>query len=420
MNQIRLLYVRFRFQLPKPPHSGFLRALSTTAASPRSTGEEPDFYGAGGFHRVALGDTFDAGRYRILRKLGYGQYSTVWLARDSKNKRYVALKVLRADCYDGPERMILSKITDIASKSKHKGRHFILSSLHQFKHTGPNGVHVCFVFDVLGHHLYFQCSKYEDGRLPVGSIKTIAQQLLFGLDFIHAECGVIHTDMHPKNILLELDDPHTAISKHLSEVSPRTDTRSGEVLPLREVIRIPPISEIQEPRIRIIDFGVAAFRHKHPSHQIQPPALRAPEVTIGAPWDVGVDIWSLGCLIVEFMQGIVLFSGREPTHGDWTADDDRLAKTIEVLGPFPPELLRKGNRTADFFNENGDLRKITNLKPTTLESIVTGTTKPFLKPADMPDVEVPIFVDFLKGMLTINPDHRRSAADLLKHEWLKL
>ncbi|EQL38806.1 CMGC/SRPK protein kinase, variant 2 [Blastomyces dermatitidis ATCC 26199] len=420
MNQMKTLSLRFRFHLTRPFHYSGSPRTSSTFARPRLAGEEPDFYGEGGFHRVALGDTFDAGRYHILRKLGYGQYSTVWLARDSKHQRYVALKILRADCYGGPERGILSKITDISARSKHEGRHHILPFLHQFKHIGPNGVHVCFVLEVLGHHLYFQCSKYKDGRLPVRAIKRIARQLLLGLDFLHTECGVIHTDMHPKNILLELEDPHTAISRHLSEVPPRTDTQSGEVLPLREVMKIPPISEIKEPYIRIIDFGVATYRHKHHSQKIQPPALRAPEVTIGAPWDTGVDIWSLGCLVVEFMQGIVLFSGQESKHGDWTADDDRLAKTIEVLGPFPLELLKKGNNSGELFHENGDLRRIANLVPTTLESIINGSASPFLKPNDMPDAQVPVFIDFLKGMLTINPDHRRAAADLLQHEWLNL
>lgn len=46
--------------------------------------EEPDLYHKGGFQPVSLGDTFQSGRYMILRKLGYGQYSTVWLAKDSK------------------------------------------------------------------------------------------------------------------------------------------------------------------------------------------------------------------------------------------------------------------------------------------------------------------------------------------------
>jgi hypothetical protein len=41
-------------------------------------------YHPGGLHPVHLGDTLDEGRYRILRKLGYGAFSTVWLARDTK------------------------------------------------------------------------------------------------------------------------------------------------------------------------------------------------------------------------------------------------------------------------------------------------------------------------------------------------
>jgi serine/threonine-protein kinase SRPK3 len=44
-------------------------------------------YRAGGYHPVALGDTLKDGRYKIYHKLGYGGFSTVWVARDSK---YVA------------------------------------------------------------------------------------------------------------------------------------------------------------------------------------------------------------------------------------------------------------------------------------------------------------------------------------------
>lgn len=41
--------------------------------------EEPDYYEAGGFHRVSLGDSFHHDRDTVLRKLGYSQYFTVWL-----------------------------------------------------------------------------------------------------------------------------------------------------------------------------------------------------------------------------------------------------------------------------------------------------------------------------------------------------
>jgi serine/threonine-protein kinase SRPK3 len=49
----------------------------------------------------------------------------------------------------------------------------------------------------------------------------------------------------------------------------------------------------------------------------------------------------------------VPFSGAASKYGSWTVDDDRLARTIEILGNFPPELLRKGNRSAEFFNTSG-------------------------------------------------------------------
>jgi len=49
------------------------------------TDEEEDMedYKKGGYHHVSVGDAFHEGRYVILRKLGWGHFSTVWLARDT-------------------------------------------------------------------------------------------------------------------------------------------------------------------------------------------------------------------------------------------------------------------------------------------------------------------------------------------------
>lgn len=111
----------------------------------------------------------------------------------------MSLKVLRADCYGGShdifETEILSKILEISKEKSHEGRNYVLHVLDTFKHKGPNGEHVCLVFDVLGHHLDFQTAKYEDEKLPVKTVKVLARQLLLGLDFLHRECGVIHTGM---------------------------------------------------------------------------------------------------------------------------------------------------------------------------------------------------------------------------------
>ncbi|PQK13443.1 hypothetical protein BB8028_0004g03740 [Beauveria bassiana] len=399
------------------------RLPASTPVNSRRFLEEPDIYRPGGFHPVSLGDTFNNKRYTVLRKLGYGQYSTVWLARDSKCQRYVALKLLRAACYGGShdifEREILSSISEVSQRSSHKGHKNLLHLLEQFNHKGPNGDHVCLVFDVLGHHLDFQTAKYKNGRLPVKAVKEIARQLLMGLDFLHRECGIIHTDLKPTNILLELENPNETIAKYLESVPPRTDERQdGAIVPLREVITTPLVSDMASLHVRIIDFGVSSWREKHLSDLIQSFALRAPEVTIGAPWDTAVDIWSLGCLVVEFVQGIVLFSGNASERGTWTAEDDHLARIVEILGPFPSSLLKRGRHSADFFDEQGKLIRIPNLKATSLERLLNGKVKPLIKPDDMPGTEIGSFIDFIKSMLAIDPMARKSAAELLKYEWL--
>ena len=69
---------------------------------------------------------------------------------------------------------------------------------------------------------------------------------------------------------------------------------------------------------------------------------------------------------------------------------------------------------------SGTIVRIPNLKPTSLERLLNGTTKPFLKSNDMSDVEVPIFINFVRSMLTIDPARRKTAAELLQHEWLRL
>ncbi|KAG6023834.1 hypothetical protein E4U19_004104, partial [Claviceps sp. Clav32 group G5] len=94
-----------------------------------------------------------------------------------------------------------------------------------------------------------------------------------------------------------------------------------------------------------------SWREKHLSDVIQPLALGAPEVTLGAPWDTGVDIWSLGCLVIEFVYGYAPFREDPSEEDTWTAEDDHLAKIVEIIGPIPSSLLKQGRRTAEFFDE---------------------------------------------------------------------
>lgn len=57
--------------------------------------------------------------------------------------------------------------------------------------------------------------------------------------------------------------------------------------------------------------------------------------------------------MIEFVKGHLSFPGTASRNGKWTAEDDRLAQLMEVFGPFPEYLLRKGVRSREFFDDEG-------------------------------------------------------------------
>ena len=57
--------------------------------------------------------------------------------------------------------------------------------------------------------------------------------------------------------------------------------------------------------------------------------------------------------MIEFVKGHLPFPGTASKSGKWTAEDDRLAQLIEVFGPFPDSLLRRGARSREFFDGDG-------------------------------------------------------------------
>ena len=59
------------------------------------TEDEEDWedYVQGGYHPVKIGDAFSDGRYIVVRKLGWGHFSTVWLAKDTKCVHLAAISI---------------------------------------------------------------------------------------------------------------------------------------------------------------------------------------------------------------------------------------------------------------------------------------------------------------------------------------
>ncbi|KAK8628964.1 hypothetical protein V6N13_077824 [Hibiscus sabdariffa] len=190
-----------------------------------SEDEGTEDYRRGGYHAVRIGDTFKNGCYVIQSKLGWGHFSTVWLAWDTQKSRYVALKIQKSAQHYTEAAMDEIKILKQIAEGDPDNKKCVVKLLDHFKHSGPNGNHMCMVFEYLGDNL-LTLIKYSDYRgVPLHTVKEICRHILTGLDYLHRELSIIHTDLKPENVLL------------LSMMDPSRDPRkSGAalILPTRK------------------------------------------------------------------------------------------------------------------------------------------------------------------------------------------
>lgn len=206
------------------------RSPSTSSGDEvETTAEEEDSedYCKGGYHPVAVGETYNNGRYVVVRKLGWGHFSTVWLSRDTSTGKHVALKVVRSAAHYTEtaidEIKLLNRI--VQAKPSHPGRKHVVSLLDSFEHKGPNGVHVCMVFEVLGENLLGLIKRWNHRGIPMPLVKQITKQVLLGLDYLHRECGIIHTDLKPENVLIEIGDVEQIVKAHVQQEEMKKESK---------------------------------------------------------------------------------------------------------------------------------------------------------------------------------------------------
>ncbi|KAG8513831.1 SRSF protein kinase 3, partial [Galemys pyrenaicus] len=183
------------------------RMLQGLLGSDDEEQEDPKDYCKGGYYPVKIGDLFN-GRYHVVRKLGWGHFSTVWLCWDIQRKRFVALKVVKSARHyaeTAVDEIKLLKCVRDSDPSDPK-RETIVQLIDDFRISGVNDV--CMVLEVLGHQLLKWIIKSNYQGLPVPCVKSIVRQVLRGLDYLHTKCKIIHTDIKPENILLCVGDAY--------------------------------------------------------------------------------------------------------------------------------------------------------------------------------------------------------------------
>ncbi|KAF6792653.1 serine/threonine-protein kinase SRPK3 [Colletotrichum sojae] len=358
-------------------------------------------------------------RYQIVGKLGYGRFGTVWLARDLEKRRHVSLKLqLHSKAmrdYAGHEAAIHRRI--FRAEGKHPGRNLVRGLLDSFEVAGPDGSHSCLVYYPLWEDVQTFLGRNPIMRLPKGAGALILHRLFLSLDFLHANCQVIHTDIKARNIMwaTHVDDPVLARFEEEEQRNPsprKTVKWQGRRTYLSRHLGIPRC--IGQPVL--CDFGTALVGDRKHLGTAQPDCYRAPEVIIQAPYSYEIDIWNVGCMVWDLFQGGTLFS--DPGYEAYRSKA-HLAEIIALLGPPPRSLIQQGARSHEWFTDavttcklallTGDFRgDISHLDQSPLEDRVSGL--------EGEDKEK--FIAMMRKMLQWDPSKRASARELAQDEWI--
>ncbi|RMX98209.1 hypothetical protein D0868_10218 [Hortaea werneckii] len=161
--------------------------------------ERLPWYRADQFYPVDIGETFNS-RYKVVGKLGYGAYSTVWLCRDLKASDFVSVKVCtRHGAGSIRKDRELKFYEHVASLgSQHPGQAYIRGLLETFELSGPTGKHLCLVQPPMQMTIAELQRQNPSKRLNKELLNWTLFNLLSALSFLHDEANVVHTGEFPK------------------------------------------------------------------------------------------------------------------------------------------------------------------------------------------------------------------------------
>ncbi|KAH9637463.1 hypothetical protein HF086_012076 [Spodoptera exigua] len=226
-------------------------------------------------------------RYEISSPIGKGSFGQVVKAYDHEEQCQVAIKIIKNKKPFLNQAQIEVKLLKMMNRADPENKYYIVKLKCHFMWRN----HLCLVFELLSYNLYDLLRNTNFRGVSLNLTRKFAQQLCTALLFLsQPELNIIHCDLKPENILL---------------CNPK---RSA---------------------IKIVDFGSSCQLGQR--------------VLLGVPYDLAIDMWSLGCILVEMHTGEPLFSGANEV--------DQMNKIVEVLGMPPDHLLDQAHKTRKFFDK---------------------------------------------------------------------
>lgn len=252
--------------MPSPPRGRIARAEPSKSDAPVSSASASSL-------EVSFNEDIGkhiGGRYLIQEVIGEGGMGVVYEAHDAQVDRQVAIKLVRRECLQDSKFIIrFRRELEVTSQLRHP------STIRVFEHGETEDGRPYMVMELLtGQSL---AERLEQGRIPEFTALQFARQIAESLSEAH-EHGIFHRDLKPDNIFIETVGVTTVV--------------------------------------KVLDFGIAggvdAMKLTRAGEVFGTPQYMSPEQCNGTDLDARTDIYSLGCILYEMLEGKPPFSAESP------------------------------------------------------------------------------------------------------------
>eukprot|EP00656_Telonema_subtile_P026503 TRINITY_DN2847_c0_g1_i3.p1 TRINITY_DN2847_c0_g1~~TRINITY_DN2847_c0_g1_i3.p1 ORF type:complete len:844 (-),score=179.94 TRINITY_DN2847_c0_g1_i3:132-2663(-) len=264
-------------------------------------------------------------RYTVLDMLGKGTFGQVVLCSVDGSSRQVAVKVIKnKEAYWKQAQVEVGILKWINETVDPLDQHHIVRMLDSFTARA----HLCIVFELLSISMLDLLQQNGWKGVSTNLIRVFMCQLVDAFVVLW-DAQLVHCDLKPENILLH-------------------NTQGNW-------------------QIKLVDFGSSCYAGRTVYTYIQSRFYRSPEVVLGHAYTALIDIWSLGCIAMELLLGLPLYSA--------SCEFDLLLRIASMHGKLDPQLLHsaKPTKQAEFCTlEHREWRLLTEDEYSTTHAFTPG------------------------------------------------